>query len=167
MEETEQKLAETKIRLDKELARLETLCQTETAKEKIAFIAACLLFKNLKIAQEYEATKKLVKDLSDKLQTAEKRFHALNDNYPTMKKNRLYRVIQSECVSPKTVPLNENELSNIIADALLGEPYAVQLVARFDSNNLEMDKDWELMSELDKDEFIHKKIIRELWVEKN
>ena len=162
LEETEQKLAETKIRLDKELARLETLCQTETAKEKIAFIAACLLFKNLKIAQEYEATKKLVKDLSDKLQTAEKRFHALNDNYPTMKKNRLYRVIQSECVSPKTVPLNENELSNIIADALLGEPYAVQLVARSSVNNLEMEKDWELMSELDKDELINKKMIREL-----
>lgn len=27
---------------------------------------------------------------------------------------------------------------------------------------LEMDKDWELMSELDKDEFIHKKIVQEL-----
>ena len=152
LEETERKLAETKIRLDKELARLETLCKTETAKEKIAFIAACLLFKNLKIAQEYEAAKKLVADLSPKLQVSEKRFHALNENYSSMNQNRLYRVIQSECVSPKTAPLNENELSNIIADALMGEPYAVQLVARFDSNNLEMDKD----------EFIHKKIVREL-----
>ena len=33
-----------------------------------------------------------------------------------------------------------------------------------DGNNLEIEKDWELMSELDKDEFIRKKIIRELWV---
>lgn len=162
LNETERKLAETKIRLDKELARLETLCKTETAKEKIAFIAACLLFKNLKIALEYEDSKKLVKDLFDKLQVAEKRFHTLNDNFSTMKQNRLYRVIQSECVFPKTAPSSENELSNIIADALLGEPYAVQLVARFDSNNLEMEKDWELMSELDKDEFIQKKIVREL-----
>ena len=29
-------------------------------------------------------------------------------------------------------------------------------------HNLEMEKDWELMSEFDKDEFIRKKIIREL-----
>ncbi len=50
----------------------------------------------------------------------------------------------------------------IIADAILNEPYAVQLVARFDDNALEMEKDWELMSELDKDELIDKKIIQEL-----
>ena len=50
----------------------------------------------------------------------------------------------------------------IIADALLGEPYAVQLVARFGDNNLEMEKDWEMMSEFDKDEIIRKKIVREL-----
>ena len=57
---------------------------------------------------------------------------------------------------------SKNELVAIIADALLAEPYAVPLVARFDGNNLEMEKDWELMSELDKDELIQKKIVREL-----
>lgn len=41
------------------------------------------------------------------------------------------------------------------------EPQAVQLVARSNGNNLEMEKDWELMSELDKDEFLDKKIVRE------
>ena len=45
---------------------------------------------------------------------------------------------------------------------LLAEPYAVPLVARLDGNFLEMEKDWELMSELDKDELIQKKIVREL-----
>ena len=33
---------------------------------------------------------------------------------------------------------------------------------RSNGNNLEMEKEWELMSEFDKDEFIHQKIIREL-----
>ena len=75
-----------------------------------------------------------------------------------MKKNRVYRVIPSA----KTDTLNENELAKIIADALLGEEYAVQLVARFDENALEMEKDWEMMSEFDKDEIIRKKIVREL-----
>ena len=48
----------------------------------------------------------------------------------------------------------------LIADAVLFEPQAVQLVARSNGNNLEMES--ELMSEFDKDEFIRKKIIREL-----
>ena len=64
--------------------------------------------------------------------------------------------------STKTSPLTKNELTAIIADALMGEPYAVQLVARFGDDNLEMEKDWEMMSEFDKDELINKKIIREL-----
>ena len=160
--ETERKLAETKIRLDKELTRLETLCETETAKEKIAFLAANFLFKNLKISQEYETAKKLVSDLSEKLQVAKKRFNTLNDNYSSLKKKSVYRVIQPVNDSAKNDTLNENELTGIIADALMGEHYAVELVARSNGNNLEMEKDWELMSELDKDEFIHKKIVREL-----
>ena len=67
LDETERKLSATKIRLDTELARLDNLCKTENAQEKIAFLAANLLFKNLKIAQKYETAKKLVADLSIKL----------------------------------------------------------------------------------------------------
>ena len=162
LENTARKLSATKIQLDTELARLDNLCQTETAKEKIVFLAANLLFKNLNIAQEYETAKKLVVDLSEKLQVAEKRFHALNDNYSRMKKNHLYRVIQPVNDSAKNKSLKENELIAIIVDALMNEPYAVQLVARSSGNNLEMEKDWELMSELDKDEIIQKEIVREL-----
>ena len=162
LENIERKLSATKIQLDTELARLENLCQTENAKEKIAFLAANLLFKNLNIAHEYETAKKLVADLSKKLQVAEKRFKTLNDNYSGRKRNRVYRVIQPVNDSAKTTSLKENELAAIIADALLSEPYAIQLVARSSGNNLEMEKDWELMSELDKDELIDKKIVREL-----
>ena len=162
LEATEQKLAETKIQLDNESIRLESLCQTQDAKEKIALIAASILRKNLKTAQEYETTIKLLKDLRVKMQAAKKRFNALDEGYWRLKKNFVYRVIPSESDSGKTPALKANKLVAIIADALLGEPYAVQLVAHFDSNALEMDKDWEMMSEFDKDEFIRKKIIREL-----
>jgi len=92
----------------------------------------------------------------------EKRFKAFDEGYRSLKKNRVYRVIQPESNSPKTSALKENELAKIIADALLGEEYAVQLVAHSTGNNLEMEKDWELMSEFDKDEIIRQKIIREL-----
>jgi hypothetical protein len=44
----------------------------------------------------------------------------------------------------------------------LNEPQAAQLVARSSGNNLEMEKDWELMLELDKDEIRHKQISRDL-----
>ena len=162
LEMTGRKLAETKNQLDSELTRLEKLCQTEEAQEKIALLAAGILFKNLEKEQEYEKAKKLVADLSEKLEEAEKRFKAFDEGYRSLKQNRVYRVIQPESNSTRTFALKENELMAIIADALLGESYAVQLVARSTGNNLEMEKDWEMMSEFDKDEFIRKKIIREL-----
>ena len=162
LEETKRKLAQTKIRMEKEIMRLEALCKTDDAQEKIALIAASILRKNLKIAQEYETTIKLMKDLRDTMQEAKKRFNALDDGYWRLKKNFVYCVIPSESDSGKTSTPSKNKLIQIIADALLGEPYAVPLVARFDGNALEMEKDWEMMSELDKDELIRKKIIREL-----
>ena len=162
LENIERNLSATKIRMDTELARLENLCQTKEAQEKIALLAANILLKNLKIALEYEEAKKRVAHLYPKLQEAKKRFNAFDDGYKQLKQNRLYRVIQPEGNSTKTSALKENELAAIIADALMGEPYAVQLVARFDGNNLEMDKDWEMMTEFDRDELINKKIIREL-----
>lgn len=162
LEETGRRLSHSKIRLESELTRLETLCQTKEAQEKIALLAADILHKNLKIVLEYEKAKKLVGDLYEKLQEAKKRFNSFDEGYRSLKQNRVYRVIQPESNSTKTSALKENELVAIIADALLGKPYAVQLVACSSGNNLEMEKDWEMMTEFDKDELIRKKIIREL-----
>jgi hypothetical protein len=57
---------------------------------------------------------------------------------------------------------SDKRAATLIADAILGEPQAVQLVARSTSNNLEMEKTWELMSDLDKDAILHQKIFRDL-----
>ena len=92
----------------------------------------------------------------------QKRFKAFDNGYSRLKKNYVYRVIPSKTNSTKTSTSSKNELVAIIADALLAETYAVQLVARSYGNNLEMEKDWEMMSELDKDELIQKQIVREL-----
>ena len=64
-------------------------------------------------------------------------------------------------VSPKQPKTNE-KIASLIADAILMDLQVTQLVALFGDNNLETEKDWELMSELDKDELIRKKIVREL-----
>lgn len=116
----------------------------------------------MKIVLEYEEAKKRVGDLYEKLQEAKKRFNAFDEGYRSLKQNRLYRVIPSESDSRKTSTPSKNELAAIIADALLGEPYAVQLVALSSCNNLEMEKDWEMMTEFDKDEIINRKMVREL-----
>ena len=60
--------------------------------------------------------------------------------------------------------LTNNQATSLIADAILFELEAVQLVARSTGNILETEKDWELISEFDKDEFLRQKFIRELWL---
>ena len=64
-------------------------------------------------------------------------------------------------VSPNDSATKDSVVS-LIADAILMEPQAVQLVARFGDNNLETEKDWEMMSDFEKEEFLRKKIVREL-----
>ena len=137
MEATRQKLSDTKIQLESELIHLEELSQTEKAREQIALIAANIFRKNLKIVLEYETTKKCVTHLFQKLQEAKKRFNVFDKGYRRVKQNHVYQVITTNDNSTKTSALKENELTAIIADALMVEPYAVQLVARSTGNNLE------------------------------
>lgn len=162
LETTRKKLAQTKSHLDSESLRLKALCQNDNAQNKIALIAASILRKNLKTAQEYEETKKLLGVLSKKIQETEKRFKAFDNGYSRLKKNYVYRVIPSVTNSTKTSNSSKNELVTIIADALLAESYALPLVVRLDGKFLEMEKDWELLSDLEKDELIQKQIVREL-----
>lgn len=86
---------------------------------------------------------------------AKEQMKALENRIALDKVSTRYRVMVSDT-------LTKNQAASLIAAAILFEPEAVQLVARSDGNNLEMEKDWELMSEFDKDEIIRQKIIREL-----
>lgn len=70
-------------------------------------------------------------------------------------------MLDSANLSRKTFE-DENRIVALIVEALRGENYAVQLVARSSGNNLEMEKEWEFMSDFDKDELIHQKIFRNL-----
>ena len=86
---------------------------------------------------------------------AQDQMKALEERVAHDKVSTRYRVTSSD-------KLTNNQAASLIADAILKEPEATQLVARFGDDNLEMEKDWELMSELDKDELLDKKMIREL-----
>ena len=149
------RLEQIKLPLQNKQAELETLCRQPDAKKKIDEIATGILRKNLKFVRQLDEVESRFKQVIQHLNHTEEQLKALKDRIARDKVNTRYRVTVSD-----TLPNNTS--ASIIADAILFDPQVVQLVARFDGNALEMDKDWELMSELEKDELLDKKIVREL-----
>ena len=149
------RLDQIKLSLQNKQNELETLCQPHEAKRKIEQIAADILRKNFRFVRQLEELEAREKELIPRINHAKEQMNALEERIACDKINTRYRVTCSD-----TLP--KSSVASIIADAILFDPQAVQLVARFGGNNLEMEKDWFMMSEFDKDELIRKKIIREL-----
>ena len=149
------RLANLKLSIEQKQAELESLYQKPDALKKIELIAAGILRKNYKFVRRLEEMETRVKNLSERKNHAKEQLDALKIQLTLDKPHTCYKVNYSDNSSG-------NSLASIIADAILKEPEAAQLVARFGGDNLEMEKDWEMMSEFDKDEIIRKKIIREL-----
>ena len=149
------RLNQIKLSLQEKQKELESMCQESEAVRKIEMIAAGILRKNYRFVRQLEEVEAQGKELFKRMSHAKEQMKALEDRIALDKVNTRYRVTVSDTLS-------NSRAASLIADAILFEPEAVQLVARSSGNNLEMEKDWELMSELDKDEFIRKKIIREL-----
>ncbi|MBQ3442484.1 MAG: hypothetical protein IJG33_04475 [Selenomonadaceae bacterium] len=149
------RLNQIKVSLQNKQAELDSLCHQPNATKKINEIAIGILRKNLRFVRQLEKVDKRDKELFEKMNHVKEQMTALEKRVTHDKINTCYRVTCSN-------KLSNNKAASLIADAILFDPQAVQLVARSDGNNLEMEKDWELMSEVDKDELIRKKIIREL-----
>ena len=118
-------------------------------------IAAGILRKNLRFVCQLAEIETREKEFITRINHADEQMKALKDRTARDKINTHYSVNCSDM-------LPNSKAASLIADAILMEPQAVQLVARSNGNNLEMEKDWELMSELDKDELLDKEIVREL-----
>ena len=149
------RLADLKLSIEQKQAELESFCQKPDSLKKIELIAAGILRKNYKFVRRLEEMETRVKNLVQRMNHAKEQLNALKIQLTLDKPNTCYKVNNSDNSSC-------NSLASIIADAILSDPQAAQLVARFDGDNLEMEKDWEMMTEFDKDEIIRKKIIREL-----
>ena len=149
------RLANLKLSIEQKHGELESLYQKPDALKKIELIAAGILRQNYKFVRRLEEIETRIKTLSERKNHAKEQFDALKIQLTLDKPNTCYKVNCSDNSSSKS-------LAAIIADAILKEPEAAQLVARFGGDNLEMEKDWEMMTEFDKDELIRKKIIREL-----
>ena len=147
-------LYKLQLSLDNQKAQLDSFCALPESKKKIDVIAAGILRKNFKFVQKLEDTEKQLKQLSARLKHTKEQMEVLKSRLSTDKRTIFYKVTSPNISSKSAISL--------IADAILNDPKAVQLVTRSSGNNLEMEKTWELMSELDKDELIHKKIFRDL-----
>ena len=159
LERRQEELKKWKNKLDKESKHLEELCAADEAKQEIGIIAASILRKNLPIVQAIEKKKKNFTNLSLNLKLTQKRLHFISQS--STKKNYFYRVIPSADLPRKKLE-DKNFIVALIADALSGENYAMPLVARFSGNNLAIEKNWELMSDIERDDLISKKIVRNL-----
>ena len=154
----EAKLAAMRKNLDAEYAQLKKMCQTPAAQKKIQTIATGILRKNAKIAARYKDVEKQRKICKEQLTQVKEKMTAVYGRMSGERATTKYRVkepIASGTTTQKYTPTQKfspYERASIIADAISGEPRAVQLVATSDGSALEVKKDWNLMTELDKDE---------------
>lgn len=149
------RLDKVKFSLQNKWAELESLCRQPEATKKIEEIANGILRQNLRLVQKLEKVENRDKEVIQRMNYAKGQIKTLENRLDFDKVNKRYRVTVSDTLS-------NNKAASLMDDAIVNELEAVQLVVRFNGNNQEMEKDWEMMSELDKDEFIRKKIIREL-----
>ena len=149
------RLDKIKLSLQNKQSELEKQCQEHEAARKIETIATGILRKNYKFVRQLEEIETRAKELIPRMNHAKEQMNALEKRVARDKVNTRYRMTVSDT-------LTNNQAASVIADAILMEPQVVQLVARSTGNNLEMEKDWELMSEHDKDELLDKEIVREL-----
>ena len=119
---------------------METLCPQPDAAKKIEEIATGVLRKNLRFVRQLEKIDKRDKEIIERMNHTQDQMKALEERVARDKVNIRYRVTVSDT-------LTNSQAASLIANAILFEPEAVQLVARSNGNNLEMEKDWELMSE--------------------
>ena len=160
VERQEEEMNKLKNELVRANQHIKEKCETEDAKEKIGVIAAAILHKNLPMAQALEKERKKLALLKEEVKAVRERLNFVTKLEYRPQNKYKYRVISSK-VPPQALE-DKNLVVSLIADALSGEKNAVQLVARSSGKNLEMEKDWELMSDLEKEEMRHQETFRSL-----
>ena len=153
-------------RLMQELERLNALCQKPEAKAKIEEIAAGILRKNGKWATSYAEAEKRSQDLADRLHQTQKRLNAVKHWLSRENPWTKYRLVMPKTSPQGATRKNDTALVksavSVIADAMLGDPEAVQLVARSNGDGLETEKTWTLMTKLDRESLRRKALLRDI-----
>ena len=155
LELEQQRIANLKLSLQNRQLDLENFCQKPDSLKKIQLIAAGILRKNYKFVRSFEEVESNLKNLSQRIRHTKKQFDTLKIQISLETRSSCYKIESPEIHS-------DSSAASLIADAILHEPEAIQLVAYCPDDCLEMDKTWSLMSELDKDALLHKLAMRDL-----
>ena len=148
------RLDDLKFSIDNQKLELEKICNQPESVKQIQLIAVGILRKNHKFVDKVAEADKKLQDISERLKHTKAQIEVVEAQLKSERRTTFYKILESK-YSDKTA-------AALIADAILREPQAAQLVARSSGNNLEMEKDWELMSDIERDNLISKKIFRDL-----
>lgn len=146
----EEKLLDEKSRLSSEQNSLNALCETDTAKSKIADISMGILKKNQPITDTNSVLINKMQNTLKKVSHTKKQLQAIKKQAAVDKNGTQYKVVKNHISTGGSY--NRASAPSIIADAILGYPKAVQLVAHTKPGTGEMEKDWNMMTEIEKDE---------------
>ena len=156
-------------KLEREQMRIDALCQRPTDKEKIDEIAAGILRKNATWTEQYANAEKRSQELAARLHLTQKRLNAVKLWLAHENPRTLYRIVKAKDANrTKTGVFADNNqvllksATSIIADAMLGDREAAQLVARASGDSLETDRTWTLMTKLDRQAMRMKALLRDL-----
>ena len=150
---TEREIAIIQKNLEAEKNRLEIICTKSHS--KIEEIAAGILRKNQKYFRQFEETRNEMQKNSGRIKHLANQLQSLKNRLDKEKTSHFFKVVGG---------VKGNQQKNIstattIADAIMSDPKAVSLVAHSSGKDLEMEKSWELMSELEKDEMKLKNLL--------
>ena len=116
------RLDQIKLSLQNKQTELENSCRHPDAAKKIELIATGILRKNYKFVRQLEEVDKRDKEIIQRMNHSQEQMKALENRIALDKVNTRYRVTCSDT-------LTNSQAASLIADAILFEPEAVQLVA--------------------------------------
>lgn len=153
-------IAEERKKMERRQNDLDTRCEHPKAREKIESIAAGILRKNQPTVQEHQILEREVKTLSAAMDEVQTQLAALQhqekrDAILALDKKIRYRIAPTAGSAPS---LRGDAAA--VANALRGDSHFAQLVARSKPDHLD---DWDMLSELEKDERLEEMASRKGW----
>ena len=124
---------------------------------------------NEKWAKAYAEAERHSQELADRLYQTQKRLNAVKHWLSRENPRTLYRVVKPKSGDSTASGMTANHDTSVvksavtvIADAMLGDKDAVQLVARSSGDGLETAKTWTLMTKLEKEALRRKALLRNI-----
>ncbi len=142
--------------LEDEFANLRKLCTPSNAQQKILDIAIGILCKNNKMSAA-------ISQLDIQVKSIDTQLDRLHKQMISAYKPRKFSPAETKAAWDAIQAAHSQEKSSsIVADILTEgskDAAAIGQSANITDKGFEMDRDWNLMSELDKDELVHKKTL--------